>query len=193
MWDNWLNQMRLDMVQYWIRYMKSTKPLSPLTSIVSALSASLKHLEHFTGMTSTSPSSIQYKKINSPTLPPCICLPCLPTPLPCYPAPLPAYPVKMSVFERFKRVFVGSGVWVSSEAVILRSKAGVSYVGIQSYSVGKSQFYPFSRKVKPNSVKNVQNKRFFHVFVRNSCVLRVFSNPAHYVQENKPNVSITSA
>ena len=193
MWDSWLNQMRLDMVQYWIRCMKSTKPLSPLTSIVSALSASLKHLEHFTGMTSTSQSSIQYKKINSPTLPPCMRLSCLPAPLPCYPAPLPAYPVKMSGFERFKRIFVGSGAWVSSEAVILRSKAGVIYVGIQSGSVGKSQFNPFSRKVKPETVKNVQNKRFFHVFVRNSCVLCAFSNSAYYVQENKPSVSITSA
>jgi len=140
----------------------------------------------------TSFGSTQYK-IKGSTLLPYTALSVYPTTLPALTTPLSAFNAKTSVFERFKRVFVGSGVCVSSERVILPYKGNVMYTGIQSGSMRKSQFNPFSQNVKSDTVKFVQNGGFFVGFVDYLCVLCAFYAGAYYVQENKPIVSIASA
>lgn len=169
MLECWLNRMGLDMVQLLIRGMRITKPQSPLTTTVSALSVYSKAQGLFAGMIQVLLGSMQYKKINSPTLPPCSRLPCPSTLLPYSPAPLSACAVQMSVFERFKRVFVSTGVCVANEPVILPCKGNASYVGIQSGGERKSQLNPFTQNVKRISVKNLQNQGFFMCL----CVIRV--------------------
>ena len=190
--DSWLNQKRLVMVQYWIRSLNNIKRLSVWTTTVSGWCLSCLTVGMLLGMMLTSFGSIQYK-IKGSALLPYTALSGYPTTLPALTTRLSAFNAKTSVFERFKRIFVAYGVCVSIERVILPCKGSVMYTGIQSGSMRKSQFNPFSQNVKGNTVKFVQNSGFFVGFVDYLCVLCAFYAGAYYVQENKPIVSIASA
>ena len=158
--DSWLNQKRLGMVQYWIKSLKNTRRLSVLTTTVSGWCLSCLTVGMLLGMMLTSFGSIQYK-IKGSALLPYTTLSAYPTTLPALTTPLPAFNAKTSVFERFMRIFVGSGAWVSNQPVILPCKGSVMYTGIQSGCMRKSRFNPFSQNVKDKSVKIMQNNGFF--------------------------------
>ena len=115
--------------------------------------------------------------LSAATLPLPACIPYHPTLLPYGGTPLSRISAKLSEFERILNICAVSGVWVLSEAVILLRKDKVIYYDNQSVCQGKSQFNPFSQKVKPFHVKIVQKLDKIHqnsvnriCFARFSCV-----------------------